>query len=120
METISPSLQSKWDDLVKIFDVQPFVYNRKVERKLEKLGYKTIRVKGNHPKMYINLDKTYVITLCCSPSDTYCGRQILRQIRKIYNNYDRNNNISLKNYLLKEIRENEDIFGKKRGKKGEK
>lgn len=61
-------------------------FTYKQAEKLEKLGYKVSL--GKHPKMYINLDKTYVVTLTSSASDCQAGRQTLRQIRRIYEEYE--------------------------------
>ncbi len=77
-----------WEELQNIFDVQPFKFSNKTKEKIERLGYRVVHNNGKHPKMYIHLDKTYVITLC-STGERYCGRQILRQIRKVYENYDK-------------------------------
>lgn len=73
-----------WNELQEIFDVQPFKWNSKKQKQLERLGYKVERNSG-HPKMYIiHNNKTHCITLCSTPSDMYAGRQILRCIRRIY------------------------------------
>lgn len=78
MKTKSEELNLIWHDLEKIFLNFKGV-NKRVIIDLAKLG---IEVYGNgHPKIRI---KGYVITLCTSPSDKYAGRQILRQIRRLY------------------------------------
>lgn len=83
MKTTSEELNLIWDDLQKIFLDYKGVTNR-VRKDLAKLG---IEVYGNgHPKIRL---KGQVITLCTSPSDIYAGRQILRQIRRVYENQER-------------------------------
>lgn len=89
MKTTSKTLMNNWEELHDIFDIQPFKFDLKVKERIERLGYKVVWNKCKHPKMYIELDKTYVITLSTTPSDRYAGRQILRQIRKVYENYDK-------------------------------
>lgn len=85
LKTKSKLLNEKWDDLCDILlDMNKFNYKK--AGRLEKLGY---RVEwGKHPKMYISLDKTYVVTLCCTPGDFNAGRQNLRRIRKVYEEYE--------------------------------
>lgn len=78
MKTTSEELNLIWQDLESIFLDFKGV-NSKVVKDLAKLG---IEVYGNgHPKIRI---KGVVITLCKTPSDKYAGRQILRQIRRVY------------------------------------
>lgn len=82
MKTKSKELQPIWDELQDIFLKEKQFYRQK--ERLEMLGYRVVHIKGNHPKLYIALDKIYVITLSLTPSDIYAGRQTLRQIRKVY------------------------------------
>lgn len=78
MKTTSEELNLIWADLEAIFLNFKGVNNR-VKKDLLKLG---IEVYGNgHPKIKV---KGQVITLCTTPSDKYAGRQILRQIRRVY------------------------------------
>ena len=78
MKTKSEELNLIWADLEAIFLNFKGVNNR-VKKDLLKLG---IEVYGNgHPKIKV---KGQVITLSVSPSDKYAGRQILRQIRRVY------------------------------------
>ncbi len=80
MKTKSEELNLIWQDLEDIFLNFKGV-NKRVIKSLKKLN---IEVYGNkHPKIKI---KDQVITLCVSPSDIYAGRQILRIIRRIYEN----------------------------------
>ena len=78
MKTTSEELNLRWADLEAIFLSFKGV-NKRVIKDLQKLG---IEVYGNgHPKIRV---KGQVITLCVTPSDKYAGRQILRQIRRVY------------------------------------
>ena len=78
MKTTSEELNLIWGDLEAIFLNFKGV-NKRVIKDLQKLG---IEVYGNgHPKIRL---KGQVITLCTTPSDKYAGRQILRQIRRLY------------------------------------
>jgi len=78
MKTTSEELNLIWADLEAIFLNFKGV-NKRVIKDLQKLG---IEVYGNgHPKIRV---KGQVITLCVTPSDKYAGRQILRQIRRVY------------------------------------
>ena len=78
MKTKSNELNLIWHDLESIFLDFKGV-NSRVIKDLAKLG---IEVYGtSHPKIRI---KGVVITLSTTPSDTYAGRQILRQIRRVY------------------------------------
>lgn len=80
MKTTSEELNLIWGDLEAIFLNFKGV-NKRVIKDLQKLG---IEVYGNgHPKIRL---KGQVITLCTTPSDKYAGRQILRQIRRLYEN----------------------------------
>ena len=84
MKTTSQELNLIWHDLEKIFLDYKGVTKRTI-KDLAKLG---IEVYGNgHPKIRI---KGQVITLCTSPSDIYAGRQILRRIRRVYEDQERN------------------------------
>lgn len=83
LKTKSKELENVLNDLNDIFN-----NSRKLSKKdyikLEKLGYKVCQ-ENSHPKMYINYkSKVYVITLSASPSDKNWGRQVLRIIRRIY------------------------------------
>lgn len=83
MKMTSEELNLIWHDLERIFLNFKGVNNH-VRKDLAKLG---IEVYGNgHPKIRL---KGQVITLCTSPSDIYAGRQILRQIRRVYENQER-------------------------------
>lgn len=74
-----------WKELNEIFEKNDFRLNEKVLDKIRALGYKVVKNKGKHPKMYIkHNNKTYVITMSSTPSKQYNGRVILREIRKIY------------------------------------
>lgn len=54
---------------------------------LEKLGFQ-YKHTGGHPKIYINLDNvSYCVTLSTSASDKNTGRQVIREIRRIYINH---------------------------------
>lgn len=78
MKTTNEELNLIWADLEAIFLDFKGVTS-KVRKDLKKLGFE---VYGNgHPKMRV---KGQVITLCVTPSDKYAGRQILRQIRRVY------------------------------------
>lgn len=86
MKTTSEELNLIWHDLERIFLDFKGV-NSRVIKDLAKLG---IEVYGNgHPKIRL---KGQVITLSASPSDKYAGRQILRQIRRLYESQERNKN----------------------------
>lgn len=89
MNTTSITLQRDglWDELQDIF-LKFKKFDKKTQVRIKKLGFRTHWEKCKHPKMYIELDRTYIITLCTTPSDNYAGRQILRQIRKVYEEYD--------------------------------
>lgn len=83
MKTTSEELILIWADLQAIFLNFKGV-NKRVIKDLQKLG---IKVYGNgHPKIRI---KDQVITLSVTPSDKYAGRQILRQIRRLYESQER-------------------------------
>lgn len=72
-----------WEQLESIFEDFDKISNRLI-KKLETLGFE-VAYTGKHPKMYVYRNgKRYCITLSCTPSDKYAGRQILRQIRKVY------------------------------------
>lgn len=89
MKTTSKTLMnSHWEELQEIFDVQPFKFTGKTKDQIERLGYRVSDYKGNHPKLYIELDKTYVITLSTT-GEVYSGRQCLRRIRKVFEEYDK-------------------------------
>lgn len=78
MKTTSEELNLIWAGLEVIFLDFKGVTS-KVRKDLKKLGFE---VYGNgHPKIRV---KGQVITLCVTPSDKYAGRQILRQIRRVY------------------------------------
>lgn len=80
MKTTSKELNLIWADLEAIFLNYKGLTSR-VRKDLKKLGFE---VYGNgHPKIRV---KGQVITLCKTPSDIYAGRQILRLIRKVYEN----------------------------------
>jgi len=85
MNTTSSELAPIWNSLKSIFSNYT-KYTSKVESDLQKLNIPVTRIKGNHAKLcfIVNGIKKYV-TISCSPSDTYAGNQILRQIRRIYN-----------------------------------
>lgn len=83
LKTKSKELENVWNDLNDIFNNSRKL-SKKYYIKLEKLGYKVCQ-ENSHPKMYINYkSKVYVITLSTSPSDKQWGRQVLRIIRRIY------------------------------------
>lgn len=83
MKTTSEELKLIWADLEKIFLNFKGV-NSRVIKDLAKLG---IEVYGNgHPKIRV---KDQVITLSVTPSDINAGRQILRQIRRLYESQER-------------------------------
>lgn len=84
MKTTSKDLLPIWDELQDIF--KDFVkLSRKHLKRLRKLGFKVVYNKSNHPKIYIPRNGvTYCVTFSTTPSDRYAGRQILRQIRAIY------------------------------------
>lgn len=85
MKINSEELNKIWDDLQNIFlDFRGV--NSKVIKDLNKIGI--IFYGSKHGK--IKLPNGAIITLSRSPSDIYAGRQILRRIRKVYEN-ERNN-----------------------------
>lgn len=78
MKTKSAELKLIWEDLEAIFLDYNGV-NARVIKDLAKLGFE---VYGNkHPKIRV---KGKIITMDKTPSDVNAGRQILRQIRRIY------------------------------------
>lgn len=76
--------RSIWKELESIFKNYKR-YNSIIENRLTKLNIDVTRVKGNHIKLgfLVNNVKKYV-TISTTPSDTYAGKQILRQIRRLY------------------------------------
>jgi hypothetical protein len=85
LKTKSKELQKIWPILCDVFDKSRNLTNKDFKA-LEKLGYR-VKYEGKHPKLYIDKNmKTYVITLSSSPSDNQWGRQVLRMIRRIYEN----------------------------------
>lgn len=84
MTTNSKDLKPIWNELECIFKSYK-KYNDDIETRLKKLNINTTRVKGNHVKLCFLIDgiKKYV-TIATTPSDTYAGKQILRQIRRLY------------------------------------
>lgn len=86
MKTTSDDLNKIWGELEDIF-----LNKRKLTKKdyarLKKLGISSSQTKGNHPKIYISTpSKTFIITMSASASDNNWGRQVLRQIRRAYEN----------------------------------
>ena len=83
MKTISQELLPIWDELQDIFKDFNHLSKKHLER-LAKLGFRVIYNK-KHPKIYIERNgKTHVVTFSSTPSDGNAGRQILRQIRRVY------------------------------------
>ena len=79
MKTTSKELQLIWNDLEKIFNEYKSL-NSKVIRSLESLGF--IVEKGKcHTKIIMPVG---MMVISNTPSDFQAGRQILRQIRRMY------------------------------------
>ena len=81
MQTKSPELNLIWDELEDIF----FNYkglNTRTRQRLERLGFTVIK-SSNHSKIIMPVG-TMIISN--TPSDLHAGRQILRQIRRMYEN----------------------------------
>lgn len=88
MKIKSEELNKIWDDLQKIFlDFRGV--NSKVIKNLNKIGI--IYYGKKHGK--IKLPNGAIITLSSSPSDIYAGRQLLRTIRKVYENESNNKKV---------------------------
>ena len=83
MKTKDEELQLIWDDLVRVF----MGYKKltpKLCKRLEGLGYK-ITKEGDHAKVYMNIHGSErCMVISTTPSDKNAGRQILRQIRRMY------------------------------------
>lgn len=83
MKTSSKDLLLIWDELQDIFKDFTKLHSSHLER-LRKLGFEVV-YNSKHPKIYIPRNGvTYCVTFSSTPSDKYAGRQILRQIRAIY------------------------------------
>ena len=83
MKLANTKLQETWKELEDIFGDFHKLTSKHISR-LEKLGFKVVYM-GGHPKLYIEHNGTvHVVTFSSTPSDRYAGRQILRQIRRIY------------------------------------
>ena len=83
MKTKSEQLAVIWDELQDIFKDYKKLKMEHIDR-LRKLGYEVV-YQGKHPKIYIQINgKKECVTICSTPSDKYAGRQILRQIRALY------------------------------------
>lgn len=83
MKTSSKDLQVIWDELQDIFKDFHKLNSSHLDR-LRKLGFEVV-YNSKHPKIYIPRNgKTYCVVFSSTPSDKYAGRQILRQIRSIY------------------------------------
>ena len=81
MQTKSPELNLIWDELEDIF----FNYkglNTRTRQRLERLGFTVVKL-SNHSKIIMPVG-TMIISN--TPSDLHAGRQILRQIRRMYEN----------------------------------
>lgn len=84
IKTNNKDLKKIWTELSDIF-LDYSKYNLSIEKQLIKLGIEVVRDKGNHVKLFFyHKGKKSCITIATTPSDQYAGRQILRQIRKIY------------------------------------
>lgn len=84
MKTTSKELNKVWGELCDIF-LNFKRYDNKMKARLEKLGFECSYKKGKHPKLYIVVNgKKHCIVLSTTPSDPNTGRQILREIRRIY------------------------------------
>lgn len=83
MKTTNKDLQIIWDDLQEIFLDYRKISPKHID-KLRRLGFRVV-YEGKHPKIYIiRKGIEHCITFCTTPSDKYAGRQILRQIRAVY------------------------------------
>ena len=86
IKTTSTELSKIWDELSNVF-LEYSKYDAKIEKRLNKLCIETVHNKGNHVKLFFYVKgKKQCIIIATSPSDTYAGRQILRQFRKCYEN----------------------------------
>lgn len=84
-ETKSAELNLIWNDLQDIF-LSYKKLNNKIIDQLEKLGFEC-RINKNHLMLYMYINgKKYSTSISSTPSDTYAGSMILKQIRRIYEN----------------------------------
>lgn len=79
MKTKSPQLNEIWKDLVSIFNEYHSMSCRTIER-LTALGF-NVNKGSTHSKIYMPVG---IMIVSNTPSDYQAGRQILRQIRRMY------------------------------------
>lgn len=79
MKTTSESLNKIWPELIDIFGQYKKLDSRTVSR-LTSIGFIVFRF-GAHAKITMPVG---VMTISTTPSDKHAGRQILRQIRRMY------------------------------------
>lgn len=79
MKTKSPKLNEIWEDLIDIFRDYRGMSCRTIER-LNAIGF-DVNKGSNHSKIYMHVG---VMIVSNTPSDYQAGRQILRQIRRMY------------------------------------
>ena len=85
MKTKDQELQRIWPELEDIFMDYPGL-TAKVQKRLANLGW-TSSKSGEHGKIYMKIHgKERMMVVSLSPSDKQAGRQILRQIRRMYEN----------------------------------
>ena len=85
MKTKDAELNQIWEELKNIFmDYRGL--NASVIRRLKGLGWEATK-DGAHGKIYMKIHgEEKMMVVSCSPSDKQAGRQILRQIRRMYEN----------------------------------
>ena len=79
MKTTSKELQKIWEDLKRIFMEYTYL-NAKTIRDIEGLGFRIEKGKV-HSKVIMPVG---MMVISNTPSDKQAGRQILRQIRRMY------------------------------------
>jgi hypothetical protein len=84
MKCNNDELKAIWNDLQDIL-LHYKHFNTKMEERLLKLGIRCYHT-GSHAKLVFNINGVEKsIGFSKSPSDKYCGRQILRDIRRLFN-----------------------------------
>ena len=88
MKTTSVLLKPMWEELKSIF--MGFTkFNPKMQRRLEHLGYE-VKTNGKHFKMYVELNgNKHMVLISSTPSDAFAGNQVLQEIRRIYERYEK-------------------------------
>lgn len=84
LKTNNTELNRIWPELCDIFDDYRGLNLRNI-RKLESLGIKAEKAGSGHYKFrFLVSGRAYNIICSATPSDFQAGRQILRQIRRLY------------------------------------